>query len=342
MKKTAIYANNFNRMAKTRVYNRAFSGLRQSATNRLSIAFSGCGWLTPYHLGVLKTFQEQNLLNHFSFFAGTSGGSLAALIASTTQEFDENYERALTLADDKAFFKDIDYGLRAQILNSLNNTESYLGCNHKLHVVVSRVYPFSKWKCLVVSKFDSNVDVINAVTASCFIPFYNNGKLTTRLPKVMGSNPASKHINDEIYERSPLPKSSHHYLHDSWDNNNDIVIDGFAAGGMMPPIGDILVSPFSKRLFQLEGRNRIPHINLELLLDKSNPILLSSPCRPVQLPRDYYNVRSLAYYALFPTNKLFIERLYDSGRYSCEVWLNQLHTDGMTNKEYLTYGAAPV
>jgi predicted acylesterase/phospholipase RssA len=48
------------------------------ADNTKSFALSGCGWLIPFHLGVLDTMKEAGYLTDKSIIAGTSGGSLAA------------------------------------------------------------------------------------------------------------------------------------------------------------------------------------------------------------------------------------------------------------------------
>ena len=84
--------------------------------NKVSIAFSGCGWLTPFHLGVCNKLKEYDLLKNMEIIAGTSGGSLAALIACTTQDFEGQKEASKKFAKDFDFLCNIDKGLKQQML----------------------------------------------------------------------------------------------------------------------------------------------------------------------------------------------------------------------------------
>lgn len=47
----------------------------------VSLSMSGCGWLTPFHIGVVQAFKVHNLFDERTQVAGSSGGSLAGLIA---------------------------------------------------------------------------------------------------------------------------------------------------------------------------------------------------------------------------------------------------------------------
>lgn len=45
-----------------------------------SFAMSGCGWLWPFYLGVIKTMKKKGYLTDSSICAGTSGGALGGKI----------------------------------------------------------------------------------------------------------------------------------------------------------------------------------------------------------------------------------------------------------------------
>ncbi len=152
-----------------RVMHRSAALFSSDASSPMSMALSGCGWLTPFHLGVLQHLKEADKLKEISYFAGTSGGSIAALIACTTQDFEGMKEKSKELATDKVFFRDINAGLRKQIAEVLPANAAEM-CNAKLHVVVSRLWPLSEQKCLIINKFHSNEDIIDALTASSYIP----------------------------------------------------------------------------------------------------------------------------------------------------------------------------
>ena len=47
----------------------------------VSLSMSGCGWLTPFHIGVVQAFKDHGLFYERTKVAGSSGGSLAGLIA---------------------------------------------------------------------------------------------------------------------------------------------------------------------------------------------------------------------------------------------------------------------
>ena len=42
------------------------------------VSFSGCGFLIPFHVGVLKALKKHDLLAEHTVFAGASGGALVA------------------------------------------------------------------------------------------------------------------------------------------------------------------------------------------------------------------------------------------------------------------------
>lgn len=55
----------------------------------MSFAMSGCGWLTPFYFGVVEKMREAGYITDESLMAGTSGGSLGALIAVSGELLEE-------------------------------------------------------------------------------------------------------------------------------------------------------------------------------------------------------------------------------------------------------------
>ena len=92
-------------------YNRLQPCLKHSRRVH-SFAFSGCGWLTPFHLGVISKMKETGYINDKTICSGTSGGALAALVATSDMNCDDASEQLIKISTDKSFKKDIHAGLR--------------------------------------------------------------------------------------------------------------------------------------------------------------------------------------------------------------------------------------
>ena len=65
----------------------------------LSFAFSGSGWLLPFHLGVIHELRVANLLTNQTHVSGTSGGALAALICVCDIDTEELLEKLVVLSE---------------------------------------------------------------------------------------------------------------------------------------------------------------------------------------------------------------------------------------------------
>ena len=188
-----------------------------------SFAFSGCGWLTPFYFGVVHKMQQSGYLTKKSLVAGTSGGSLGALVAVSGLEPRVGLDLMIEMSLDKSFKNNIDLGLRKFLPDVLPDDIAHRS-NRRLHVCVTKVWPNPTGSPHIISQFDEKKNVVDAVAASCFIPFYSSprGLFTTIMNK-------------------PL----------------DCYIDG-GVFGFMPPIGDVRVSPFNVLVFR-----RYPHIQIK-------------------------------------------------------------------------------
>lgn len=179
-----------------------------SCPPNMSFAFSGCGWITPFHLGVIKSLRDAGYLTNKSVVAGSSGGSIAATIAATDACTSKAMELILKLSKDKEFNRNKDLGIRRVILEFLPSSESFKGCNNILHITVTQVSPAFVRHPIVVSDYHSNEDLAAAVSSSCYIPLWSNLALST-------------------------------------DFRGTRVIDG-GVFSFMPPIGNVTVTPFPK------------------------------------------------------------------------------------------------
>jgi hypothetical protein len=141
-----------------------------SSAGSLSYSFSGAGWLTPYHLGVIHALKEFNLISSKSIVAGSSGGAIAAVIVSTNvSELDALEAFKISVHDSKPM-KNIDSNLR-KMLSEMLPPDAYLRCSHTCHLTITKVSPLQKTPFLI-SEFSSNSDLIDCVATSCFIPLY--------------------------------------------------------------------------------------------------------------------------------------------------------------------------
>ena len=148
----------------------SFSRVAAEEDRTRSFAMSGCGWLWPYYLGVIKVMKTHRYLTQKSVCAGTSGGSLGALVACADIEPEEALEFIIKLSKSKRFFKDIDAGMKEQLLPLLP-PDVLDKCNNRLHVVVTRLWPNPSFtEPLIASNFTSKEDLVDHIAASCFIP----------------------------------------------------------------------------------------------------------------------------------------------------------------------------
>lgn len=154
-------------------------GFSSSALKNPSFGFSGCGWLLPYHLGVIHLLRERGLINKDSVVAGSSGGSIAATIVKSGLCAREAMKIVSDLGSNEEFKADMDVGIRKFVLDLLPSEDFYLQCNDKLYITVTQLHPEFTRRATLVSKFSSNCDLVSAISTSCFIPLWTNRRLTT-------------------------------------------------------------------------------------------------------------------------------------------------------------------
>jgi len=143
-----------------------------------SFAFSGCGWLIPFHLGVLSALRENNVLSQDTIFSGTSGGAITAFLAVSDISEKNVLDLIIDFSRSEVFHADIDNGLRF-LLKKFTNEKSVSNCNNRLHTVVTNVWPPSIFP-KVISTYKSEDDIIEAIMASSYIPLWSSPRFTTK------------------------------------------------------------------------------------------------------------------------------------------------------------------
>lgn len=207
-----------------------------------SFAMSGCGWLWPFYLGVIKTMKKKGYLTDSSICAGTSGGALGALVATSGIEPELALDIIIQLSKASNFKKDIDKGLKQHLIGVLPK-DTLEKCNNRLFVTATRFWPNPTTSPTMISQFDSHEQLIDAVAASCFIPLYSAPRIYTSIVGL---------------------------------KNNKYIDGGILA--FLPPIGDVRVSPFPREyIFRSIGAP--PHICLKRH-DYTLPLLLFHSLSP--------------------------------------------------------------
>jgi hypothetical protein len=188
--------------------------IKLTSDRGLSFAMSGCGWLTPFYFGLIEKMREAGYITDSSIMAGTSGGSLGALVAVAGIHPREGLQLIKDMSLDKTFRDNIDMGLKS-VLPSMLPADITERANGKLHVCVTKLWPSPSGS--IISKFDNVDDIIDIVAASCFIPFYSSpGALFT---KITSKSPSEFYIDGGVF-------------------------------GFMPSIGDVRCSPFPTRMLR--------------------------------------------------------------------------------------------
>lgn len=143
-----------------------------------NLSFCGCGFLGIYHVGVASCFHEYAPQLSMHKIAGSSAGALVAvahicgnlqLAYATTDILRVAIDaRARTLGPFHPSF-DINAIVRDALERGLPD-DVHVKVSGKLHISLTRVYDGEN---VIVSKFESKEDVIQALICSCFIPFWS-------------------------------------------------------------------------------------------------------------------------------------------------------------------------
>lgn len=177
------------RQARSGVGKQLKSGLHNNSNNNLNelqlkgqleenLSFCGCGFLGIYHVGVASCFREYAPQLSMHKISGSSAGALVAaahlcgnlqLAYATTDILSVAIDAmARTLGPFHPSF-DINAIVRDALERGLPD-DVHVKVSGKLHISLTRAYDM---KNVIVSKFDSKEEVIQALICSCFIPIWS-------------------------------------------------------------------------------------------------------------------------------------------------------------------------
>jgi hypothetical protein len=143
-------------------------------------SFSAAGLLFPYHLGVAKFLLEKGYIKDTTPLAGSSAGAIVCAVVASGASMEEALEATKILAED-CRRRGTAFRLGAvlrDVLEKFLPDDVHTRSNGRVRVAVTEIL----WrpKGLLVDRFDSKEDLINAVFTSSFIPGYLAPRPATR------------------------------------------------------------------------------------------------------------------------------------------------------------------
>ncbi|PON76042.1 Patatin-related protein [Parasponia andersonii] len=135
-------------------------------------SFSAAGLLFPYHLGVAQFLIENGYIKETTPLAGSSAGAIVCAVIASGASMDEALKATKILAED-CRNRGTAFRLGAvlrDVLDKFLPEDAHIRSNGRVRVAVTQIL----WRPrgLLVDKFDSKEDLINAVFTSSFIPGY--------------------------------------------------------------------------------------------------------------------------------------------------------------------------
>ncbi|KAH7518795.1 hypothetical protein FEM48_Zijuj09G0208900 [Ziziphus jujuba var. spinosa] len=135
-------------------------------------SFSAAGLLFPYHLGVARFLIENGYIKETTPLAGSSAGAIVCAVIASGASMEEALLATKILAED-CRNKGTAFRLGAvlrDVLDKFLPDDAHSRSNGRVRVAVTQIL----WrpKGLLVDKFESKEDLINAVFTSSFIPGY--------------------------------------------------------------------------------------------------------------------------------------------------------------------------
>ncbi|XP_015186461.1 PREDICTED: patatin-like phospholipase domain-containing protein 3 isoform X2 [Polistes dominula] len=143
----------------------------------MNLSFAGCGFLSIYHVGVsvcFKKYAPHLLLDKIS---GASAGAIAACCLLCDLPLGEMTSNVLRVAQEARQHTlgpfSPSFNVHEILLESLQKflpEDAHIRVSGKLHISLTRVYD---GKNVIVSQYNSREDLLQALLASSFIPFFS-------------------------------------------------------------------------------------------------------------------------------------------------------------------------
>ncbi|NXU09279.1 PLPL1 protein, partial [Pardalotus punctatus] len=142
-----------------------------------SILIRGCSFLIMYEAGVLAALQDlsPDIMKSAYRIYGSSSGSVISTVGLCGCDLGKGYTLLFyILSRLKTSLWGLvpggtALGLLREALRKFLPPNAHELVSGKLHVVVTRLHD---WRTVTLSGFASNEELIEAITCSCFIPFY--------------------------------------------------------------------------------------------------------------------------------------------------------------------------
>ncbi|XP_012279637.1 patatin-like phospholipase domain-containing protein 2 isoform X3 [Orussus abietinus] len=143
----------------------------------MNLSFAGCGFLGIYHVGVAVCFKKYAPHLLLDKISGASAGAIAACCLLCDLPLGEITSNVLHLAREarqRALGPfSPSFNVQDILLQNLQHflpADAHLRVNGKLHISLTRVYD---GKNVIVSRFTSKEDLLQALLASSFIPLFS-------------------------------------------------------------------------------------------------------------------------------------------------------------------------
>ncbi|XP_065647205.1 patatin-like phospholipase domain-containing protein 2 isoform X2 [Hydra vulgaris] len=150
----------------------------------MNLTFSGAGFLGIYHVGVVSCLKihGKKFIQNVECYGGSSAGALAACMLLCDMNLKESVYFVMNLATQArstlgplSSSFDPTTTIRKTFLKYLPE-DAYKLASEKLFISLTRV---SDWKNVVVSNYENNEELVDALICSSFIPFFS-GVLPTK------------------------------------------------------------------------------------------------------------------------------------------------------------------
>jgi hypothetical protein len=319
-----------------------------------SFAMSGCGWLIPFHLGVIQAFKNAGYINEKTVFAGTSGGAIGALVGCMDIPTGEALDELIQLSTDENFKTNIDVGLKGVLKrivklktagseekiddvsgncstvdsskmesNNIRPTETLLQrCNDRLHVTVTKLWPKPTLVPIIVSNFGSEDHLLEVIAASCFIPLYSSPmKMMTNIAKVAAAKVASTTTNiAKAYEHTMQNKAINPSASVDQDSSNSVSIEDNAM------VAQVQVE--SNNEYYIDGGvfAFIPPVGEVKISPFPSKYIRSFVEADITLSPDDFSMRQLLTWVLYPGTEENLRELYVKGHNAACTWIKK-HED---------------
>ncbi|XP_015431999.1 PREDICTED: LOW QUALITY PROTEIN: patatin-like phospholipase domain-containing protein 2 [Dufourea novaeangliae] len=143
----------------------------------MNLSFAGCGFLGIYHVGVAVCFKKYAPHLLLDKISGASAGAIAACCLLCDLPLGEITSNVLRVAREARQSTlgpfSPSFNVQEILLESLQKflpNDAHIRVSGKLHISLTRVYD---GKNVIVSQFSSREDLLQALLASAFIPFFS-------------------------------------------------------------------------------------------------------------------------------------------------------------------------